>query len=291
MSGAEIAFTIVAICTIFGILLNNTLTIVAVAKERKLQTKTNVFIVSLCVSDILVGIMYPFVNLIQDINMPMSLMLLKCGLSLFLIAYPMNTSVAHLTLIASERYIAVMHPLHYHLILTRRMVGLLIALAWVISGVVTSVIFYWPKPQWNGQACTLKFYPKSYIWFSGLVVATHIIVTLVLYARIFLVAWQQSKKVNTSETISGINCSAKRLSDIKAAKVLSLTVGVYLICWLPYLIYLALVMTKMVPRNLEVTSFLTLLPVANSALNFFVYAVMNKTFRQTFRKMCCSRCP
>lgn len=284
-SPAQITYTVLEMITIAAIFVGNIMTIVAVAKEKKLRTKTNAIIVSLSVADILVGIFSPLgYFLFGWIQMPL---LLECGLFNFFMAFPMIVSMTHLTLIAGERYIAVIYPLHYHLLLTKLRIGVIIMLAWLVPAVLAAGIFYWPKPEWDWQDCSSEFFAASYIWFMMVILMLIIVTALILYTRIFLVAWQQSKKIQSTMVYES---STKRLRDIKAAKVLSLTIGIFLVCWLPFLIYMLLTATRKVPFDYYTSIFLLLIATANSALNFCVYALMNTTFRQTFKKLCCAKC-
>lgn len=95
------------------ILFGNILTILAVVINRKLRViLSNFFIVSLAISDILVGITLPFHSAFyMAISLGRDHIL--CMSRFFLIIVACGVSIWNLISIAVDRYIAVLYPLHY----------------------------------------------------------------------------------------------------------------------------------------------------------------------------------
>lgn len=101
------------------ILMGNFLVIAAYRKNTRLQTRTNIFIVSLAVSDFLVGgvsvpiwIYLTFVNYLQELR----------GLFEFYTSFDRFSALAsifHLTAISVERYLAISRPFDHRTLSSR----------------------------------------------------------------------------------------------------------------------------------------------------------------------------
>ena len=131
---------VIVFITIFG----NLLTIMIIVKYEALQTKTNVLIASLAIIDLSTGLFF-FASQICEAFISNYWQYGKfCLISIVLIRWPISNSVLHLAFIAIERYVAVLHPLHYHIYITKIVVGLFIVACWVISLVLgASLLSVW----------------------------------------------------------------------------------------------------------------------------------------------------
>lgn len=196
----------------------------------------------------------------------------------------MLSSVLHLVAISVDRYIAILHPLHYKLILNKKSLTIMLFFVEILSVFVATMPFYWTDPHWDGSICDVTIFPYEYsLYIITIPIALSALTMVILYARVFFVAWQQSKKIH----LQTANCNKYQLKDIKAAKTLSLTVGCYLICWTPLLVYFGIMKCSdgLLHDKYNIGELLLLLAVSNSGLNFIIYAVMNAGFRSAFKKM------
>lgn len=95
------------------ILSGNTLTILALRFSRRLRSViSNMFVLSLAVSDMVVGFTLPF-HLAFYMTPVLGNIQIWCLLRFFLIIMACCVSIWNLTAIAIDRYIAIMYPLHY----------------------------------------------------------------------------------------------------------------------------------------------------------------------------------
>ena len=97
--------TIIIIC-------GNMLTVIAVAKFEILQTKTNTLIASLAVVDLTTGLYSAAFVIHYTVGGFYSKYNKICLIKFLIMIWPNLNSVFHLTCIAAERYIAVLHPLN-----------------------------------------------------------------------------------------------------------------------------------------------------------------------------------
>jgi hypothetical protein len=104
------------------ILCGNTLTILAIRCSRRLSNvMSNHFVLSLAVSDLVVGLTLPYhmaFYLSDEIGKDKE----TCILRFVLLALGCTASVCNLIIIAIDRYISIVHPLHYCRLLTNRYV-------------------------------------------------------------------------------------------------------------------------------------------------------------------------
>lgn len=98
---------------VVAILGGNTMTILALRYSRKLRSViSNMFVLSLAISDMVVGFTLPF-HLAFYMTNKLGKFEHWCLLRFFLIILACCVSVWNLTAIAVDRYIAIMYPLHY----------------------------------------------------------------------------------------------------------------------------------------------------------------------------------
>ncbi|XP_066297236.1 5-hydroxytryptamine receptor 6-like [Branchiostoma lanceolatum] len=111
----------------------NILVLLAVATHRSLQTLSNVFLVSLCVSDLLVGalVMPPAVAITlygEWIFSPGF-----CAVWVSFDVMLCSASILNLCVISLDRYIQITRPLQHDVYMTNTRTGVLIALAWLLA--------------------------------------------------------------------------------------------------------------------------------------------------------------
>ena len=117
----------------FLTILGNGFTIFLVCRRRNLRTKTNAFIVSLAVADFCVGLsVIPslfFCDITNTCDSPQHLPswvdFIRCLFS--------HTSVANLCGLVLDRLIAIVHPLKYITLMTRRRIIQVIFFSWVLT--------------------------------------------------------------------------------------------------------------------------------------------------------------
>ncbi len=110
-----IAELVIALLSTVG----NLLVCVAVGLNRKLQTVTNYFLVSLAVADICVGSLAIPCAILTDLGIPQHNLYL-CLLMLSVLIMLTQSSIFSLLAIAIERYIAIFMPFQYHRLMTAR---------------------------------------------------------------------------------------------------------------------------------------------------------------------------
>ena len=159
---------------------------------------------------------------------------------------------------------------------------------------ISTAPFYWLNPEWtNKMPCDIKTLSTQYcIYFIMLPIVVSSVIMIALYGRIFLAAWEQTKKIRVHNiSQAGVAANMSKVKELKAAKILSLTLGCYVVCWTPLLVYFGLVLdvnANFVDRY-EIGDWCLLLAMSNSGVNVVIYGLLSPVFRAAFKKICC-RC-
>lgn len=117
--------------TIFG----NTLVIIAVYKIRKLQTQTNLFLVSLAAADCMVALFVMPTSLLVDIldyKFPFHSSM-WCTLWIVFDVFLCTSSINHMSTMSVVRYMKIKFPLKYGLNKTKRHTFMQIVFVWLVS--------------------------------------------------------------------------------------------------------------------------------------------------------------
>ncbi|CAH1778042.1 unnamed protein product [Owenia fusiformis] len=267
--------------------LGNIVVLLAVWHHRSLHTVTNIFIVSLSVSDLCMGLFASPLSIIDNYITPLiygSHVQNKwlCAFKIFCLAISGGGSLLSLFGIAVDRYIAVMHPMKYHTMMTHTRVGVLLGCMWLIC-FSSSVIIFAPdvmmfKPQ---DLCrTDEVLNETYANFMKVIVGIFFILTSSLHIMVSLVAWKHRKRIASELAVFNNNMAVAYRKENRITKTIFLVMVIFVLFWLPWLALYSI--------NLEVEPawFTSLkhatvaLYVANSAVNPWIYAYRSKGMRQ-----------
>ncbi|XP_041947112.1 adenosine receptor A2b [Alosa sapidissima] len=300
---------IIAVLSIAG----NVLVCWAVAINTTLKNATNYFLVSLAVADILVGCLaIPFAITIS-IGLPSDFY--GC---LFLACFVLvltQSSIFSLLAVAIDRYLAVKIPLRYKELMTGKRAREIIAILWILSFVIGLVPFLgWN--EWHEACCKNETFPYAnsscsssrllqscrlkclfekvvdmhymvYFNFFGCVLPP-LLIMLGIYIKIFTVARRQMRQIELKCSVGNGESHHHGIlqREIRAAKSLSIIVGLFALCWLPVHILNCLTLFyEELHKPPEVMYTAILLSHANSAVNPIIYAYRIQDFRVTFRKI------
>ncbi|XP_034951886.1 dopamine D2-like receptor [Chelonus insularis] len=155
---------IVPCLTLFG----NVLVILAVVRERALQTVTNYFIVSLAIADLLVAVLVmPFAVYVL-VNGTWALPAFVCDFYIAMDVTCSTSSIFNLVAISIDRYIAVTKPIKYAKHKNNRRVWMTILLVWAISAAIGSPIVLGLNNTPDRLPDLCLFYNSDFIIYSSL---------------------------------------------------------------------------------------------------------------------------
>ncbi|XP_026151979.1 trace amine-associated receptor 13c-like [Mastacembelus armatus] len=218
----------------------NLLIIISISHFRQLHTNTNTLLLSLAVSDFLVGLLVmPGETLRQTACWFLGD--LTCSLYIYVSAIITSASVGNMVLISADRYVAICDPLHYPTRVTLRRVKLCVCLCWLISVFYNCIFFKddLTEPDRYNSCYGQCVFDIDYIVEVVDVVVTFIApvtVIVVLYMRVFVVAVSQARAMRSHITAVTLQRSVTHTtkSELKAARTLGVLVAVFLTCFCPY---------------------------------------------------------
>ncbi|XP_051496882.1 D(1) dopamine receptor-like [Apus apus] len=314
---------------ILSTLLGNTLVCVAVVKFRHLRSKvTNFFVISLAVSDLLVAVLVmPWKAATQVLgSWPFGAF---CDVWVAFDITCSTASILNLCIISVDRYWAISNPFCYQRNMTQHVALTMIGVTWLLSLLISfiPVQLEWHKdgglqshqePGFNAtreaENCDSSL-NRTYAISSSLI-SFYIPVAIMvgMYTRIFHIARRQIRRISSQEraverapNCPSINCpheaSLKNSfkKETKVLKTLSIIMGVFVFCWLPFFVLNCMVpfcdLDLHQPGELPCVS-KTVFNIfvwfgwANSSLNPIIYA-FNADFRRAFAILlgCGCLCP
>ncbi|KAM4730643.1 trace amine-associated receptor 13c-like [Anableps anableps] len=266
----------------------NLLVIISISHFRQLHTPTNLFLLSLAVSDFLVGLLL----------MPIRILLtggcwvlgsVMCGLFHYSSFILTSASVGNMVLISADRYVAICDPLRYPTKVSQKRVKICVCLCWACSVFYNGVIlkdFMKNPDRYNSCAgeCVLVTDFLIGVFDVILTFFIPIIIIIVLYMRVFVVAISQARAMRSH--IGAVTCQHSRKivvkeSEMKAAKILGIVVVAFLMCLCPYFCVTLLGQDTLL--NTLTAGFVICLFYFNSSLNPLIYAFFYPWFRNAVK--------
>ncbi|XP_014241423.1 octopamine receptor beta-1R-like isoform X2 [Cimex lectularius] len=313
---------------ILAAILGNLLVIVSVMRHRKLRVITNYFVVSLALADMLVALGAMCFNASVELTDGTWLFgSFMCDVWNSLDVYFSTVSILHLCCISVDRYYAIVQPLDYPLIMTRRKLAIMLAAVWFCPASLSFLpIFmgWYTTPKHlaylseNPHLCEFKVNKTYAVLSSSLSFWLPGVIMIFMYYRIYIEADRQERmlyrsKVATallnkhlqingiaagmdvggSEPLRPLATTSKMKRERKAARTLGIIMSAFLACWLPFFLWY-IITTLCEPEVCycphAVVAAVFWVGYFNSALNPIIYAYFNREFRAAFKKTLESCC-
>lgn len=273
----------------------NFLVCLAVKLNRRLQTVTNYFLVSLAVADFFVGALAIPCAILTDLGMPYHNLYL-CIAMLSVLIMLTHTSIFSLLAVAVERYIAILLPLHYQRIMRPCNARLIILVTWVLAFLTGSIpLMGWHKsPPQSSHCffdCVIDLSYMVYFNFFGCVLVP-LVVMLVIYAHIFATVRRQMRRITALQAAADVPSSRSSglRREVRKATSLFLLVFFFTLCWMPmHVVNCFLLLCPRCHIPVPIMLMAIILSHANSAFNPLLYAYRMKPYRQTIKNLvlCC----
>ncbi|XP_070978687.1 trace amine-associated receptor 13c-like [Oncorhynchus clarkii lewisi] len=275
-----IFFSLISAVTVFL----NLLVIISISHFKQLHTPTNLLILSLAVSDLLVGLIVIPVVTVALMESCWGFGEYFCVFQIYITFLCTSLSLGNLVLIAIDRYVAVCDPLLYHSKITTTRMMCCISITWCCCIIYrAAIIKNFVNVQVPSRCLKECFIVEGITWGNiidlviTMVVPCSIIITL--YVKIFVVARSQARNVFSKEaaSVSGVKTVQANKSERKATKTLSIVVFNYFNCWIPFLF--VFFFTFVIDNLLSVI--IGFLPLVNSLINPIIYAFFYPWFKVT----------
>ncbi|XP_017342351.2 trace amine-associated receptor 13c-like [Ictalurus punctatus] len=291
-SGSPAVYILLYACSAAVVLLTvcgNMLVIISVLHFKQLHTPTNMLVLSLAVSDFLVGALIMLPTLIWMIESCWIFGRDFC-ISFWFICYILAiSSIYNIALIAVDRYLALSNPFLYMNRVSVRITGIVIVCVWCVVMAYSSLLLYHNGNFTNTVMCpgecSLFLNKVSYVIDLIFSFIFPLSVIIILYTRVFVIAKKHATAIrelnNHTRPKTQKITSHSMKSERKAAKVLGILVSVFLMCLLPYFIYSLL--GDVIELQTESFQKVSIVFYLNSTINPVIYALFYPWFRRCIK--------
>lgn len=289
----------------FGILvvasfMSNIFVCCVIIRNKKMHTVTNMFMLNMAVSDLILVLLNVPLNLARHIMHEWTLGDLLCNLLNYSLMASVYVYSFTLTAIALDRHRVLLYPLHPRI--TKKKCLIVMFFIWTLSftlaipyGVFTEVrhvdIFVAQI-----QRCISNYPDPSVFWEQYVTVFTiilqYVLPLLIIglaYCRVVHKLWLRTHLGVVTEVQRTIQINAKR----RSIKLLIAVVVVFAICWMPLNLYHILTDfhpdTTVFHYNSTVFFICHWVAVSSTCINSILYCWMNPTFRSQLKPTCCGK--
>ncbi|XP_076874324.1 trace amine-associated receptor 13c-like [Brachyhypopomus gauderio] len=281
-------YVFLCVCAAVTVLLTvcgNLLIIISVCHFKQLHTPTNMLILSLAVSDCLVGLFVMPFHLSRMIESCWIFGISVCVFYYLMCFFVTSISIYNVALIAIDRYFAISNPFLYIERVSVSKICIVILSMWIFLMSYNSALLYF-----NGNSRGILMCPEQCLIalqeMCSLVDLIFVFIIpcsaiIIFYAMVFVIAKKHAtaiREINIQSKASK-NMADSMKSERKAAKVLSILVAVFLACLFPYFVYAT------ISNAVETQSFhnFVVLLYLNSTINPVIYALFYPWFRKCIK--------
>ncbi|KAM5163727.1 trace amine-associated receptor 4-like [Mantella aurantiaca] len=292
----DLAMNTIMFGTVALTVVGNLLVIVSVTHFKQFHTPTNFLILSLAVADFLLGVVVMPYSLVRSLNSCWYFGELFCKLHSCIDMTLCTSSIFHLFFISVDRYFAICHPLHYYRKITISVVEVCLLISWTIP-CVHSFGLVFSNAHMEGiqgtesslaccSSCSLVFNKLWSIITSLLSFFFPGSLMIGIYIRVFSVAKKQARAINNHSNASEKTHTKNKILlnvESKAARTLSLVMGVFMLCWMPFFITTIADPFLNFSISDDVYNVVLWLGYFNSALNPIIYGLFYPWFQKSFK--------
>ncbi|XP_077435484.1 trace amine-associated receptor 13c-like [Vanacampus margaritifer] len=260
------------------------LTTTLIMNQVQLHTPTNLLLLSMSVSDLLVGLLLMPVEIIY-IEACWHLGDLACTLYYVADYVITSASVANIVLISADRFVAISEPLYYLSQVTNRRAWVAVGLCWFCSFIYRLLLLH---DHLGEPSRSISCLGECVVIIGNVAGTVDLVFTfilpvvaiLMLYLRVFVIAVSQARGIHSRMGAVHALRLVKR-SELKAARTLGIVVVVFLISFIPY--YSPTMAGKDTSVSATSVAFEIWLTHINSCLNPIVYALFYPWFRKSIK--------
>lgn len=203
---SQLLLIVFALVMSTSIVFVNTATILVVRRTPSLHTLSNMYVVSLAATDLVVGLgliplsmfYVPSIrNQYFDRNMPLCLLVLGVNLGMAIV------STIHMAFIAIDRYMYITRPYIYETMVSRKIIYSVIAGIWTFGLFYTLLPQAIHKPADEVSSCDITLVmPVGYLFYANVsIYTTSVAIDVAMYSQILLAAYRQRKIIQSKAIV------------------------------------------------------------------------------------------
>ena len=269
-------------------ILMNVLVKMAVKTRPRLQSKYNILLACLAVTDLLVGaasqptFIAGQIFVIKGLSLTEHCRFFQETNSMFMV--PPFASLYHLTLISIERFVALKYTFSYMTIVTGLRLKIAVISSWVIA-CLPGILLRSLSEEYVNTAVKFTLIPFAVL---------NLLLILFCHLSVYFVTRRHEKQIKCEQVLP--QAAADFAKEKKALKTTSVIIMALLVCFLPRLVYSLRSYANYDSSNYIVNLIILSHPVfvsflsLNSLCNPIIYCYRNKTFRKTCKELLKMKC-
>ena len=266
----------------------NFITLLVMLLNRRIRTIPNMFVASLALSDLLIGVLGAGPSALPVLVTSSDLFNdTFCQFQGYIAITLAVASIYTLVLMAVNRYYRIVKPAKYRRYFTKKKTTIMILVSW-LSSLSAPLPYFLSGHKMVFHPFKLFRVPKiiAVLGISGTVcLGISCVIILYCYFRIFKTVRHHNNNFRPPDNpVNTIN-----VEEVKVARTLFITVVFFILCWAPVMVIVDTIHEKWIFSREAYLAY-SFLAVFSSALNPLIYGVLNKSFRKDYLKVLCCRC-
>uniref|UniRef100_A0A3Q2TL91 Trace amine-associated receptor 13c-like n=1 Tax=Fundulus heteroclitus TaxID=8078 RepID=A0A3Q2TL91_FUNHE len=286
LSDSALFHTLLTLVSLLTVMLN-LLVVVSISHFRQLHTPTNALLLSLAVSDLVVGLLVMPIEGLRYLETCWLLGRLMCALTPYVSYCMISASLGHMVLISVDRYVAICDPLRYPTRITLVNVKVCVSLCWVCSMLYNGLILMGHLVQphryrsCHGECVVVINHVSGTVdLFVSFIAPCTVMVAL--YFRVLLAALSQLRLIRSQTAATAVKTAQTvSRSEWKAARTLAVVVSAYVICFCPY--FYPSFAGEVTSNSFSYFAALSWIMMLNSTMNPLIYAFFYPWFRKAIK--------
>ena len=273
-----------------ALFLGNSLTLLAMLLNRRMKTTPNMFVASLAVSDLSIGLFcsVPFcIPALVTSRWPFNDT--ACQFQGYLLIALVCASIHTLVLMAVNRYYRIVKPAKYRRYFTRKKTLIMILVSWFSSLCAPlPLVLSGSKMVFHPFKFICYFAIRKMVYIGNLLyIGIPNCIIIYCYFRIFTAVRTHNRNFH----LPGNPISSVNVEEVKVARTIFVIVMFFNLCWIPVLAVEVVdnIFQKWIFPS-EVYISYTLLATLSSAVNPVIYGLMNRSFRKNYWRVLRCKC-
>eukprot|EP00112_Aurelia_sp_Birch-Aquarium-sp1_P011946 Seg2508.3 transcript_id=Seg2508.3/GoldUCD/mRNA.D3Y31 product=Melanopsin protein_id=Seg2508.3/GoldUCD/D3Y31 len=281
-----VTYTLATVNIIQGLAstIGNFIVFFIIVKSKRLHTRSNVCLMSLATTDLLVGLVLEPLHIMQLFSAEYRSNCQFNTIRRFLATLFMGASIGSIAVVSYDRYKHLSETFNYRQCMKKKKIALLLMLSWLVP-----------------LAMPFSRYINEVVYKVVIIVYISMIIAIMITCYIFIIRIVKNREHSLRVAMTHSNSRAGEMKNhIRAAKAIVLVIVFLLITFAPLAIYFAVVAISSLlkksifmsatSREIGYACCMTV-AMANSAVNPVIYYLRIPEFRASLKRYARSLCP